>query len=251
MNEVLLKAINVQFGWQAHKPWFQDISLELQGGQIYGLLGRNGAGKTTLIKLLCGLLQPHRGSAELSFLKHTPTWKRSPQTLAELVFVPETAELADVLPPQLGEFVGVLYPRFSQERYLANLAALEVPLNMRTSKLSFGQRRKTHVAFALATGARLVFLDEPTNGLDVSAQLALRQLLISNLTEECCFVISTHHVREFETVLDQVIVLERGRLVEKKSIETLQAEPGYSDLESHYMKTIAHSPSANPEGRNS
>ena len=199
--QTVIQAENLFFSWSGpENEWFRDLSLTLEGGRLYGLLGRNGAGKTTLIKLLCGLLRPAAGTARYVPLNARMA-DRPPEALTEVVFVAESSELPPLPVERFGHYAGALYPRYEHARYLDILRALEVPPHARMEALSFGQRRKAHIAFALATDARMVFLDEPTNGLDVAAQILLRKLLIAQLAAHRSIVVSTHHVREFENVL--------------------------------------------------
>jgi len=240
--QTLIQAEHLHFSWgltgsTAGSDWFRDLNLSLQGGHLYGLLGRNGAGKTTLIKLLCGLLHPTAGVARYVPLDAV-MGERKPEALTEVVFVAESSELPPLPVERFGHYAGALYPRYEHARYLDILRALEVPSHARMQTLSFGQRRKAHIAFALATDARLVFLDEPTNGLDIAAQILLRKLLIAQLAPHRSFVVSTHHVREFENVLDEIIVLDCGRVLAHERMDTLQAQVDYSDLENWYARLI-------------
>lgn len=232
----------VQFSWaESGQTLYQNLSLPLLSGQVYGLLGRNGAGKTTLLRLLCGGLSPKHGEVRLQAEAGAPTLlvsKRQPESLREIVFVPETIALPPLKVEAFGKLFGAFYPRFSQERFLQNLAALEVPRQGDLRKLSFGQGRKAHIAFALATGALAIFLDEPSNGLDVAAQMQLRRLIREELSPRQLLLVSTHHVREFEDVMTRVIVLEKGQILAQRSLADLRAQTDFKSLEDWYAETI-------------
>jgi len=102
------------------------------------------------------------------------------------------------------------------------------------------------VQAALATDAKLLFLDEPSNGLDIASQIVLRKMLISHLTPEHSMVISTHHVREFETIIDKALVLDGGVMLAQADVAELQVQPKFSDLENWYAElTGIRSPNAN------
>lgn len=234
----LLHAENLSFSWKpTEQPLFQNLSLVLEPGVLYGLLGRNGAGKTSLVKLLCGLLHPTGGT-----VKHgrtgIETRKRQPDTLSDMVFVSESTVLPALPVHSFGTLAGRLYPKFRLERFLQLVEELEVPTRKNLSSLSFGQRRKVHVAFALATHASLVFLDEPTNGFDIQAQIELRRILTAELNPQRSFVVSTHHIREFESILGAVIVLERGKLIAHAQCHDLSTESGPLHLERWYARLI-------------
>jgi ABC-2 type transport system ATP-binding protein len=237
---VLLEAQNLYFSWnRSGSGWFQNLNLSLETGHIYGLMGRNGAGKTTLLKLLVGGLKPSSGTVDIS-LPHVKaaSFERTPESLSEIVFVAENSELPNMTAAQLGEYAGRLYPRFSLDRYHEYLKALEVGSEQSLPRLSFGQRRKAHIAFALATNASLIFLDEPSNGLDVAAQIVLRKLLIAQAGADRSIVVSTHHVREFETVIDRIMVLDQGRVLADELTENLASQPNFQDLETWYAQKI-------------
>lgn len=238
MNRALVNVEALSFRWPGGgSEWFSNLNFSLNGGHIYGLLGKNGSGKTTLIKLLTGCLRPTGGTVRIGESSH-PAADRDPAHLADLFFVPELAILPNISVQRFGDLTGPLYPKFNKDKYLATLNAFEVPANSNLARLSFGQRRKAHIAFALSSGARLIYLDEPTNGLDVSAQIILRRELAGFVDADHAVVVSTHHVREFETILDQVLLLEKGRLLAKGSAEELLEETSTTDLESWYAAKI-------------
>lgn len=237
---LLLEATALSFSWDRNgKGWLDHLSLGVEGGHIYGLVGRNGAGKTTLIRLMSGGLRPLTGSVQY---KHAQTAleviDRHPLSLANVVYVPENSDLPNMTVKNFGIVAGELYPAFSLDYFQELLTAFDVRSHMFLPKLSFGQRRKAHIAFALATNAAVVFLDEPSNGLDIAAQILLRKLLIAHLTPERSLIVSTHHVREFETVIDRILVLEHGNIVANASIQSLQEDPTFQGLEQWYAETV-------------
>jgi ABC-2 type transport system ATP-binding protein len=237
----LVRASNLSFGWRkAGGDWFHQLNLNLESGHIYGLLGRNGAGKTTLIRLLTGGLAPQQGQVMVSAIsgKQVPAFARRPEALANMVYVPESADLPPLTASQFAAAAGKLYPRFSLSQFHEFLGAFDVPQNKTLASLSFGQKRKAHIAFAFATNANIVYLDEPTNGLDVMAQMALRQIIVKLVADERTIVVSTHHLREFETVIDRIILLDRGNVVANEDLDNVRLQPGFEDLEKWYAGKI-------------
>jgi ABC-2 type transport system ATP-binding protein len=237
---VLLEAKSLYFSWDsARNGLINSLNLSLHPGHIYGLVGRNGAGKTTLIKLLSGALRPRQGDVRLCLGDTSyEVASRLPEALAEVIYVPETLSFPDLDALSFARFAGRLYPRFSLDNFRRTLEAFEIPTHVLLPRLSFGQGRKVHIAFALATDARLIFLDEPSNGLDIAAQISLRRMLIEYLSPERSVVVSTHHVQEFEHVIDRVIVMDRGCILVEEALEVLQAQPGYRDIERWYAELI-------------
>lgn len=234
----ILELRKISFSWdRRRRDWLHALDLNIFGGQLSGLIGKNGAGKTTLMKLMVGALRPQEGS--ILFGPHgLDVSKRSPDTLQEIVWVPESTDFPFATAIQYGRLAGALYPRFSFENFRRNLASLEVPEKTKLPLLSFGQKRKAHIAFALATQATLTILDEPTNGIDIAAQVSLRKILIESLTPERSLVVSTHHIREFENVLDNLIVLNDGSILAQRPCSEIQQDADFSGLEMWYTKVL-------------
>ncbi len=196
----------------------QDLDLHLEGGHIYGLLGKNGAGKSTLLYLMCGLLRPQQGTVTLHGME---TWRRRPDTLSDIYLVPE-----QLLPSTLSiatycRINAPFYPRFDHDIFAACLADFDLQPSMRLDRLSMGQTKKAHMSFAFATGARLILMDEPTNGLDIPSKSLFRQVLARHLRDDQAVVISTHQVLDVQMLLDHLIMLHEGRILLNSSIEAI------------------------------
>ena len=213
----MITANNIRFGYPWKIPLFQELTLHLSPGSMAGWLGLNGAGKTTLLKLLCGLRFPSSGSCEL-FGRNVAT--RHPESLQNLIFIAEESELPDLTLHAYETLYAPFYPRFNHELFqqALKLLNLEGADNCRMGRLSFGQKRKCHLAFALAANTPFLILDEPTNGLDIPAKMALRRLLAAAAGDDRCILISTHQVRELDLLLDPVVILDRGAILLNASI---------------------------------
>lgn len=207
---------NIQFGYTRRKPLFEDLSLKLEGGHIYGLLGKNGAGKTTLLKNMTGLRFVKSGQCT-SFGQEAK--RRLPSMLEKMYLLPEEVWLPDM---KIGTYVRTFspaWPRFEHAYFKTCLEAFEIDPTARLKHMSFGQRKKTGIAFALATKANILMLDEPTNGLDIPSKTIFRKLVSEALDDDCCIVLSTHQVRDLETLIDTVIVLNNANIVFNQSID--------------------------------
>lgn len=200
---------DLSFGY-TKKKLFKNLDLDLAAGGIHGLLGKNGAGKTTLLKLLCGLRFPQAGSCRVLGLNPAA---RPVELLQEVFLLAE--ELA--LPPVPGsmhvELYAPFYPRFDRDVLAAHLREFELDGSARLTELSYGQKKKFLLAFGLATGARLMLLDEPTNGLDIPSKSQFRRLLARASSEDRVIVISTHQVRDMENLIDPVVILDNGQII--------------------------------------
>ncbi|HUX21341.1 MAG TPA: ABC transporter ATP-binding protein [Spirochaetia bacterium] len=205
----------MDFGYGRSKL-FSGLSLTVDPGNIYGLLGKNGAGKTTLLKIISGLLFAERG--ECSTLGANPR-HRSPAMLADIYYLPEEFYLPSVRPMQYAKLYGAFYPRFSTEGFTGYLKEFDLGSETKVTAYSYGQKKKFLLAFGLATGARLLLLDEPTNGLDIPSKSQFRRIVASALTDDRTFLISTHQVRDMENLIDPVIIIEDGRIIFNRAID--------------------------------
>ena len=190
---------------------FDDFSLTLEENRIYGLLGKNGTGKSTLLYLISGLLRPSCGSVCCDGIA---TKKREPETLRDIFFVTEEFEMPAI---RLSEYVKLykpFYPNFSDEVLQECLADFELPSDVHLNELSMGQRKKAYIAFAMATNTKYLFMDEPTNGLDIPSKSQFRKVIARHMTEERTVVVSTHQVHDVEQMLDQRSVLLNASIQE-------------------------------------
>ena len=202
-----------------------NISLEIKGGNIYGLLGENGVGKTTLLTLLAGLKKPQQGSIDTD--GRAPD-KRQPSLLSEQFFLPDEVEPLHQRAQQFGQECGSLWPLFDYPKYLNLLSEFEVNPSQRMDTMSAGQLKKTWIAFGLACNARHYFLDEPTNGLDIPSKAQFRSAITRYVSEDAAVIISTHQVRDLENIIDPIIILDKEDVLVSASIQII-AEKLYFD----------------------
>ncbi len=200
---------DVTFGYR-RKTLFSGLRLGLQSGSIYGLLGKNGAGKTTLLKLMAGLLFPRTGTVCVA--GETPRLRR-PSFLEQLFVVPEEFELPPCTITQYAALYGKFYPRFSTLQLGALLQELEVDPAQKLHQMSFGQRKKAYIAFAIACNTPILLLDEPTNGLDIPSKTAFRRVVASVADEQRTVVISTHQVRDLDKLIDRIVILDGSEIL--------------------------------------
>ncbi|HET9504656.1 MAG TPA: ABC transporter ATP-binding protein [Hymenobacter sp.] len=214
----MVRIRNLHFGYSRRALQLENLTLDLQRGRIYGLLGKNGAGKSTLLKNIVGLAFPVSGTCELD--GHAAA-RRRPDTLQDLFFLPEDVQVPAITATQLAAGTGGFYPRFDAAAFHDYLRELEVPASAKLTALSFGQQKKVLIAFALATNTGLLVLDEPTNGLDIPSKAQFRKLVARALGEERCVIISTHQVRDLDSLIDTVLVLHERRVVLNATIDDL------------------------------
>ncbi len=208
---------NLNFNYSKHLV-FKDISLTLETGKIYGLLGQNGVGKTTLLKIMSGLLKLKSGNCNI--MGYNP-YDRKPGFLQELFFIPEDFVGPDIVVNDFAKLRGQFYPRYDSNKFGRLMTDFDVNGNSKFTQLSFGQQKKAIIAFALSTNTKLILLDEPSNGLDIPSKSQLRKVISQASTEESCIVISTHQVRDLENLIDPIIILDRNAVLLNESIEDI------------------------------
>lgn len=201
----MIEIKNLSFGYNRRRSILKNFSLQITDGNVIGLLGKNGTGKSTLLYLLTGLLRPNSGS--ILYNGHD-TSLRLPSVLQDMFLVPEEFTLPPIDIMQYAEINAPFYPKFSYEQLEACLKVFEMPTDRKLSELSMGQKKKVYICFALATNTRLLFMDEPTNGLDIPSKSRFRKAVAMGMNDERTIIISTHQVRDIDTLLDRVIIID-------------------------------------------
>ncbi|MEQ9405660.1 MAG: ABC transporter ATP-binding protein [Cyclobacteriaceae bacterium] len=217
---------NLNFTYSKNqKALFQNLDCELQAGSIAGLLGKNGAGKTTLLKIMIGLLFPTNGRLKIN--DHEPG-KRQPSFLQDLYFVSEEFHLPGISIDGYIKANSGFYPRFDKELLEKLIVDFELPETKSLQKLSYGQKKKFLISFALATRCRLLVLDEPTNGLDIPSKAIFRKIMAGSLDEDQLVIISTHQVKDVENLIDRILMLENGQFIMQKDMLDISSKLNFA-----------------------
>ena len=233
----MIELTNLSFGYSKNKLLFKNLDLKLKEGHIYGLLGKNGAGKSTLLKNIAGLAFPREGVCKV---KGFTASKRLPAFLQELFFIPEEMHLPSLSSAQYVKSTAHFYPEFNNEEFNAMLSEFEVPASSKLNKLSFGQQKKVMIAFGLATNTSLLIMDEPTNGLDIPSKSQFRKIIASALTENRCIIISTHQVRDLDSLIDSLVVLHNQEIVLNTSIDSISEKLKFTNSSSASASNILY-----------
>ena len=196
----------------------KSIDLDVGAGEIVGLVGANGAGKTTLVKALAGILHPTGGTAEV--LGHVP-WQRHNGFRRQIALIMgQKAQLWWDLPAGDGFLLLREIYQVPKERFEANLKelteALQIgdKLNIQIRRLSLGERMKMELIAALLHQPKVVFLDEPTIGLDLTAQRAIREFILAyRLRENPAMILTSHYMEDIEKLCERIVLIRDGDLV--------------------------------------
>jgi ABC-2 type transport system ATP-binding protein len=230
---------NLAFSYaKKQKPLFHGLDCELQAGSIAGLLGKNGAGKTSLLKLMIGLLLPSEG--EVRVMEHEPS-KRQPSLLEDIYFLPEEFNIPGISINNYIKANAEFYPRFDKGMLKRLVSDFELPESKNLQKLSYGQKKKFLISFALSTKCRLLILDEPTNGLDIPSKAIFRRVLAGSLDEDQLVIISTHQVKDVENLIDRVLMLENGKFIIQKDLMDISSKLNFATVSSAVGENILYS----------
>ena len=199
------------------------VDLTVEPGRIVGLLGPNGSGKTTLIKIANGLLVPSSGTLTIDGM--TP----GPETKRLVSYLPERTYLSDWMNVvQLLDFFCDFYPDFDRSAAEHMLTALDISPRLRIKQMSKGTREKVQLILVMSRKARLYLLDEPIGGVDPATRDYIIRTILTNYNEQASVVISTHLIADVENILDDVIFINRGRVVLQSSVDHIRQERGCS-----------------------
>jgi ABC-2 type transport system ATP-binding protein len=222
------------------EPAVKDLSLKIKEGELYGLLGVNGAGKSTTIKMLSCLIKPSKGDALIeghSILKEPEVVKDissySPQ---------ESAVATNLTVEENLTFMANVYGMKKDEaktkvEEMLNSLDLTSVRKKKVGKLSGGYARRLSIALALVSNPRIIYLDEPTLGLDVLARRELWKLILG-LKGKITIILTSHYMEEVEALADRVGIINKGSLVEEGTIKEILAKNKAKNLEEAFIKAV-------------
>lgn len=229
----------VTFGYSKKKKLFEDLSLRLESGHIYGLLGKNGAGKSSLLRNMVGLLFPLDGKINVSGFEPQ---KRQPAFLQDVFFIPEEIYLPSVTIQKYLDMVAPFYPKFDDNQFQKYISEFDIPVGNKLTGMSYGQKKKVLIAFALATNTKVLIMDEPTNGLDIPSKSQFRKIVSSTLDKDRLILISTHQVRDLDNLIDTIIILEDSKILISHSLDLVAERLCFGTLPSiEYDERVLYS----------
>lgn len=212
---ITIKDLGFSYG---EKPVLRNITMNLQEGRIYGLLGENGVGKTTLLTLLCGLKRPMAGSIDTD--GQNP-FNREPSFLTNQFYLSDEVPAVNIKAADYAATYGKFWEGFDMNKFIEVMSVLENDPQQKMNQMSFGQLKKTYIAFALACNTKYLFMDEPTNGLDIPSKAQFRKAVTKYTREDSVILISTHQVRDLENIIDPIIILDRQDVLLNATLEEI------------------------------
>lgn len=214
----MIKIEKLSFAFKKSEMLFNNLNMELHTGRTYGLFGLNGAGKTTLLNHICGTLFPEKG---VCLIDGVESRERLPQIMSEIYIVPEQFDLPEISPNMFIELHAPFYPKFDHKQVKEIMEHFHLEAGKKLSEQSYGQRKKFLIAFAISSNTRYLIMDEPTNGLDIPSKSQFRKIMASTNRDERCTIISTHQVRDLETMIDRITILHSGSIIFDQTVEAI------------------------------
>ncbi len=231
-NSIELKNLTKKF---KENVAVNDINLQIKKGELFGLLGTNGAGKTTTIKMLSGLILPTSGDIKIEGMD----MKNDAYKIKEILNVSpqETAIAPNLTVKENLEFMAGVYQIKNKKvkiEELVKLFDLDEVLNKKAKKLSGGWQRKVSIAISLINDPKILFLDEPTLGLDVIARKELWKI-INSLKSKITIILTTHYMEEAESLADRIGIMAKGKLVDIGTSEELIKKTNAKNFEDAFV----------------
>ena len=219
------------------KKALENVSLSIKQGELFGLLGVNGAGKTTLIKILCGLTRKTSGTITINNF----SLDEEIDKIKEIIDIsPQETSVANNLTVKENlEFFANIYNNNDVKTIdeIIDIFNLNEVLNQRAKTLSGGYKRRLSIAIALISKPKILFLDEPTLGLDVFARRELWNI-IKKLQKNITIILTSHYLEEIENLCDRVAILSNGKLLKTGTIEEIKQITNTQNFEDAFMKLV-------------
>lgn len=205
------------------KTAVENVSLTLEPGKIYGMLGPNGSGKTTLMKMSIELVKPNRGQVLYNGEPVNPHSRRDIAYMSTEPYFYNWMTAKDV-----GKYYQDFFDDFSMDRYTMLLDRMELTSDMKAKSMSSGMMAKLKIAVTMARDAKVYLLDEPLNGIDLLARDEIMQTVMETVRPDVTLVMSSHLVDELEKVIDTAVFMKQSHLVAQWDVKQLMQEQGKS-----------------------
>ena len=220
MELLEIKNLSKSYG---KKKVLKDINLTIPRDRIIGLLGKNGTGKSTLIKLINDLLTPTSGEILINGEKVGVESKKIISYLPERTYLDKSMTVDNVI-----EYFSDFYDNFDARKARKLLKDLDLDTSLKLSKMSKGMQEKVQLVLVMSRKADLYILDEPLGGVDPATRDYILDTILTNFDEGASVIISTHLIADVERILDEVIFIDKGKIVLQSDADELRSKEGKS-----------------------
>ena len=220
MELLEIKNLSKSYG---KKKVLKNINLTIPRDRIIGLLGKNGTGKSTLIKLINDLLVPTSGEILINGEKVGVESKKIISYLPERTYLDKSMTVDNVI-----EYFSDFYDNFDARKARKLLKDLDLDTSLKLSKMSKGMQEKVQLVLVMSRNADLYILDEPLGGVDPATRDYILDTILTNFDEGASVIISTHLITDVERILDEVIFIDKGKIVLQSSADELRNKEGKS-----------------------
>ena len=225
-----LEIKNLSMGYK--NKVLDDLNLELEKGQIVGLVGPNGAGKSTLLRILAGLEMTYKGSVKIN------GEEISYKTGEILSYQPDKFALSEKLSvKEVVKTYKLFFKDFDEDKFYKIFNEFNLPQKAKVKEMSKGMREKMQIALSLSRKAEIFLLDEPISGVDPSARKAIIQTILNNFEEDNLIIVSTHLINQIEPLLDRVLFLSDGKIMINKTVDEIRSEENMS-IEDYFTEVF-------------
>lgn len=228
MSKLEIKNLNMGY----KNKVLDNLNLELEKGQIVGLVGPNGAGKSTFLRILAGLEKTYSGSViidgeEISY-----------RTADIISYQPDKFALSNKLSvKEVVRTYKAFFKDFDEEKFYRIYKEFKLPEKAKVREMSKGMREKMQIALSLSRKAEIFLLDEPISGVDPSARKAIIETILNNFDEDSLIILSTHLINQIEPLLDRVLFLSDGKISINKTIDEIRSEENMS-IEDYFTEVF-------------
>jgi len=228
MSKLEIKNLNMGY----KNKVLDDLNLELDKGQIVGLVGPNGAGKSTLLRILAGLEQTYKGEVLVD-------GKELDYKMADIIsYQPDKFALSDKLAvKEVVNIYKLFFKDFDEEKFYKIFNEFKLPEKAKVKEMSKGMREKMQIALSLSRNADIYLLDEPISGVDPSVRKKIIDIILNNFQEDSLIILSTHLINQIEPLLDRVLFLSDGKISINKTVDEIRSEENKS-IEDYFTEVF-------------
>ena len=215
MSKISIKNLNMSY----RRKVLDNLDLELDSGQIVGLVGPNGTGKSTLLRILAGLEKTYMGEILIDGKKPDYNTYKEISYQADKFTLDEKLSVREVV-----KTYKKFFEDFDEDKFYKLFNEFKLPEDSKVSEMSKGMREKLQIALSLSRKTGIYLLDEPISGVDPSARKAIINIILNNFEEDSLLIISTHLISQIEPLLDRVLFLSEGKIYLNKTVDEIRSE---------------------------